>query len=66
MNDFELHYLHQARSSELIAEAEAARTAALAKKSGPRREGLATRMAKTLRRNEGRAEHRAGHYRLAK
>lgn len=66
MNDFELHYLHQARSRELIAEAEAARSAAVAKKGGSRREGLATRVAKALRRNEGRAEHRAGHYRLAK
>lgn len=66
MNDFELHYLHQARSRELIAEAEASRTAALAKKDGSQRAGLATRLAKALRRNEGRVEHRAGHYRLAK
>ncbi|HEU5127644.1 MAG TPA: hypothetical protein VFU12_06615 [Glycomyces sp.] len=54
MNDFELGYMHYARSRELIAEAERERRA---KAAGGRvrsevREGLASRLAKALRRKK--------------
>jgi hypothetical protein len=66
VNDFELHYMHTSRSRELIAEAEAARKAAAVRRDGSKREGVASRVAKALRRNEGRAPSGSRQYRLAK
>ena len=69
MNDFELHYIHKARTAELIAEAEnerrASRARAQASREG-RREGLATRAAKALRRKEEPATETAHRFQLAK
>lgn len=67
MNDFDLHYMHYARSEELIKQAENERqareliNAARATRRGVRRvrhEGIAARVAKALGRREHHEEAR--------
>ncbi|MFG3338411.1 hypothetical protein [Glycomyces sp. NPDC048151] len=69
MNDFDLHYLHYARSEELIKQAENERQArelvkaAKATRRGGghvRHEGLAARVAKALGRGDRAGEHAGG------
>jgi hypothetical protein len=78
MNDFDLHYLHYARSEELIKQAEQERQArqlvkaAKATRRGGanvRHDGLAARVAKALGRGDQRgstAERGSAHFPAAK
>ncbi|MBO3734103.1 hypothetical protein [Glycomyces niveus] len=78
MNDFDLHYLHYARSEELIQQAEHERQArelvkaAKATRRGGtrvRHDGLAARVAKALGRGDQRgstAERGSAHFPAAK
>lgn len=68
MNDFELSYMHYARSRELMAAAERERLAKEARKGteGEHREGLASRLAKVLHRKGGSSGGHARRFQLAK
>ncbi len=68
MNDFELSYMHYARSRELMAEAERERSAKAAREGsrGEAREGLASRLAKALNRKEASAGGTARRLQTAK
>ncbi|WP_026928789.1 hypothetical protein [Glycomyces tenuis] len=68
MNDHELHYLHYARSRELIAEAERAREAQRVHKAAKaeRRERLAARVGKAFGRKEERPAKAARRLQTAK
>ena len=68
MNDYELHYMYRARSSELQTEAEANRRAALADRgrANRARPGPAARLAERLGRGKARRDQGRARYRLAK
>ncbi|GAB3659124.1 hypothetical protein [Glycomyces tarimensis] len=68
MNDFELQFIHHARSHELQAEAARERLIATAREgvAGHRRKGLVARIATALRRKEGTAAKAAHRFQLAK
>lgn len=69
MNDFELGYMHHARSRELMAEAERERRAKDAREGsrGEAREGgLASRLGKALNRKGASASGRARRLQTAK
>lgn len=69
MNDFELSYMHHARSRELMAEAEHERRAKVAREGsrGEAREGrLASRLAKALSRKGTAASGNARRLQTAK